>query len=49
MGRNDAYDIVVYISQLFNVSRQAALIRLQKLGYIDSKMIKLLAVMFSIF
>ena len=46
---NDAYDIVVYIYQLFNVSRQAALIRLQKLGYIDSKMIKLLAVMFSIF
>lgn len=40
---------VSYITQVFNVSEQAALIRLQKLGYITSEQGKSVSVMYQIF
>lgn len=44
-----AYCAVSYISQLFNVSEQAALIRLQKLGYITSEQGNSVSAMYQIF
>ena len=51
-GRCDleiAYRTILYIAELFNVSEQAALIRLQKLGYITSEQGNSVSAMFQIF